>query len=352
MRYPPLVQAIVVHHRGSHLLADCLGSLLDSQGVRVEVVVVANACEEPLPEIVERDSRVHVVSAPRSLGFAAANNLGVRWARANLAPPDALYFVNNDTVTEAPALAALWSVLDSAPACGIVGPELVIQGAEHLLNSLGLKVTEVGEAWDDGIGRPVTEFPAKLAPDEVLAVTGSALLVLPKAFDEVGEWSEIYGFYYEDIDLCLKARSHGWTVLVTRDAVVRHAISATSDEISDFKRHLSWRNQFLLLTVHWPLPLLAKVLPRLVAAQLWTFVQRVRLKAYGHARLQARAWAGALAILPKALVARRRIGPGKEWARLLQPPGSVPNISLPRRRPGASAAQSPRRLAAKERSTR
>ncbi|HVS01168.1 MAG TPA: glycosyltransferase family 2 protein [Thermoanaerobaculia bacterium] len=331
--------AVVVHHRGEGLLAACLESLLASEGVRLEVVVVANACAERLPAILS-DPRVHLVESTVALSFAAANNLAVEWAQRQLPAAEALYFLNNDTRSEPPALAAQYAALAADPRCGIAGPQLVIQGAEQLVNSLGLAVTEAGEAWDEGIGRPRHEFSQLPPVREVLAVTGSALLVRPEVLAEGGGWTELYGYYYEDIDLCLKARSRGWTVCWVRDAVVGHAISATSDAIASFKRRLSWRNQLVLLAVHWPWRLLLRVLPRLVTAQLVVFLRRLR-EAREDARLQLAAWGGALALLPRALAARRRNGPGSEWTRLLRPAGTVPGIELPDRRPRASLPETP-----------
>ena len=331
----PRVQAIVVHHEGRRLLESCLESLLQIEGVRLDVVIVANACPEPLPAGV-RSPRVHVVVSPRSLGFGAANNLGLRWAAAELPAPDAFYFVNNDTFTEPRALETLCSELRSDPRCGVVGPRLRIQGSEHLLNSLGLNVSTLGEAWDEGIGRPAAECGDLVEPREALAVTGSALLVRAETLAEIGGWSELYSFYYEDVDLCLSARARGWTVMVVPRAIVDHAISATSDRISDFKRRLSWRNQLLLLAVHWPWSLLLEVSPRLVGGQCRSLLRRLRLRAYGDAWLQWQAWLGALRLLPAALLARRRRGGETGWTRLLRPAGSVPRIVLPRSRPRAA----------------
>lgn len=328
------VTAIIVHHRGAPLLQSCIESLLRSEGVALEVVVVANACGEPLPAAV-RDPRVQVVRSPRPLGFGAANNLGLRRAAAGPARTDAYFFVNNDTRADPRALEILCSELSADPRCGVVGPRLRIQGSEDLLNSLGLNVSTLAEAWDEGIGRPAAEYPDLAARREVVAVTGSALLVRAETLAALGGWSELYGFYYEDVDLCLRARARSWGVVVAPRAVVDHAISATSDRISDFKRRLSWRNQLVLLAVHWPWGLLLEVAPRLLGGQCRSFFRRLRGRAFRDAWLQVQAWAGALRLLPAALLARRRRGRESGWTRLLRPAGSVPRIVLPRVRPRA-----------------
>lgn len=330
----PRIHAVTVHHRGKDLLDHCLRSLLATEGAEIEIVVVSNACQEPLPELIEREPRLHLLRLETSVGFSAANNLGVAWAREHLGEPDHWFFVNNDAVVEPGTLCRLAAALETVPHGGIAGPRLQIWGAEDHLNSLGLNVTAAGEAWDEGIGRPLADYGPLPGRREVLAVTGSALLIRDATLREIGGWSELYGYYMEDIDLCLKAWAHGWTVLNAPDAVASHAISATSDQISDFKRFHSWRNQFVLLLVHWPLGQLLSVAPRLVASQLRVHWQRVRLRCLDDARLQRRVWAGALRLLPAALAQRRKSGDGRGWIRFLRKPGTVPEIRLPMIAPG------------------
>lgn len=333
-RRRPVIHAVTVHHRGKELLDHCLASLLASRGAAVEIVVVSNACQEPLPERIGTDPRLHLVRLETSVGFSEANNLGVAWAREHLGEPDHWFFVNNDAVVEPETLGRLAEALESAPRGGIAGPRLQIWGAEDHLNSLGLNVTRAGEAWDEGIGLALADYGPLPGRREVLAVTGSALLIRAAALREIGGWSEIYGYYMEDIDLCLKAWSRGWTVLHAPDAVASHAISATADQISDFKRFHSWRNQFLLLLIHWPLRELLRVTPRLVAGQLRVYHKRVKSRCHDDARLQRRIWTDALRLLPAALAQRRKSGGDRNWIRFLRKPGTVPEIRLPAIPPG------------------
>jgi len=325
----PRVHAVVVHHRGRDLLERCLESLLSSRGVDLRVAVVANACTEALPPVAERDPRVSVVRSDRAIGFAAASNLGAAALRARLGARDHLFFVNNDTVTEPDVLAALVHHLEGHPRCGIVGPRLMIQGPGRRLNSLGLNVTRAAEAWDEGIGCPAADYEPMAGARPVLAATGSALLVGASLFEVLGGWDEIYHFYYEDIDLCLRAREAGFDVAVVPGAVVHHALSATAGLDSDFKLFHTWRNRLLLLAIHWPVGLILRALPRLALTEAWRLGLRLARGRWREASLQVRAWVSFGGLLPRALGRRPRRGPGRDWVPLLRPAGSVPRIPLP-----------------------
>lgn len=339
-RRRPKVYAVIVHHRGRALLEACLERLLTSRCVDLQVVVVSNACEEPLPAAAEAPP-VHVVHSEASLGFSAANNLGVAWAQKHLGEPHHWLFLNNDAGLDPDTICRLAEALDITPRAGVAGPQLRIWGAEDYLNSLGLNVTMSGEAWDEGIGVAVADYGFLPGEREVLAVTGSVLLIRAQALRQIGGWNEIYGFYMEDIDLCLQAWSRGWKVLNVPSAMANHAISATAGQITDFKRLLSWRNQLVLVFRHWPLWTFIQAAPRLVGAQVKVFMQRRRLGYLDDARLQIRAWTGALRLLPRALAQRAKGGGDRSWTRFLRRAGSVPAIRLPAIPPGSRPWEQP-----------
>ncbi len=325
----PLVHAVVVHHRGEEILSRCLETLLASSGVDLVVAVVANACPEPLPPGVEADPRVRVLRSESPLGFGAANNRGAALLRQQGGRPDHLYFLNDDTASEPDALQRLVDHMRKAPSCAVAGPRLMIDRADAIVNSLGINVTVTGEAWDEGLGRPLPELVPLAASRPAIAVTGTALLVRADVFDRLEGWREIFHYYYEDVDLCLRARALGGEVEVVTGAVVHHAVSATARRDSDFKRYHILRNRLLLLVLHWPARLLLRVAPRVLALELGRLLVRAGRGRWDLLRVQTRAWATFVRMLPAARRLRARGGARPGWTSFLQPPGAIPEIRLP-----------------------
>lgn len=321
----PNVHVITVHHRGKAMLQECLRSLLASEGVEMEIVVVANNCKEELPPIIEASPRIHLWVAPRNLGFSAANNAGVAWARQHLGHADYYYFINNDTGSPAPALARLVAVCEDDPEVGATGPQLRILGAPDHLNSLGLNVTDDAWGWDEGIGIALADYGELPVQRDVVALTGSALLMRADVFAAVGGWTEIYQYYFEDIDLCLKTWKAGYRVVQVPDAIVLHQISATMSVGSEWKTFLFWRNRLFLAVIHWPLDLLRSLVKRALVDEIW---RRPRAEN----GLQRRAMWGTLRRLPGLLRCRWRFRGSDSWRRFLVPAGSVPTITLPETR--------------------
>lgn len=316
------VHAVILHHRGEEMLAACLRTLLASRDVELEVVLFANGCDEPLPPIVEEERRIHVLRSAAGVGFAEGNNRAVAWAGERLGAPDYYYFLNNDTESEPDALALLVEALERRPQAGIAGPRLMIQASPDHLNSLGLNVTADAWGWDEGIGRSLADYGPLPPEREVLAVTGAAVLVGGELLERIGGWTEIYEYYFEDIDLCLKAQAVGRTVVHVPRAVVYHRISATMTIGSERKEFYFWRNRLVLAAIHWPPGLLLALLYRALVLEIWR--QRRDDRA-----LQRRALREALSRLPRLLRERRRWRGRRAWRRHLRAPGSVPVISLP-----------------------
>jgi GT2 family glycosyltransferase len=319
---------VIVHHGSAELLDLCLGSLERAERRDTLVVVVLNGGGAEPSERYARESWVTMVHLEDGVGFGEANNIGV--LRAQETKPDwrRVLFLNNDTRVAPDALRELHREFDRHPECAVVGPLMLIDGAPGYANSYGINITRSGEAWDEGIGLAVKP-ESEAHGNEVLAVTGAALMMRRDVFEQVGRWPTHYGFYFEDLDLCLRARSFGWTVRHAPQSRIAHRISASSDRIEDFKVIRSWANRFVLLASVWPWSLLLWQMPLIAAREIAICFKRLRLRARHDAALQVRSWFLALRRIPSALWARRRLGWHSAWTSRLVRTGSVPAIRLP-----------------------
>ncbi|MCP3962454.1 MAG: glycosyltransferase [bacterium] len=327
------VHAVIVHHRGRDILRVAVSSLLASSHVELEIVVVENGCDEELPRVVHDSGRVHVVRAPAPLGFSAANNLGVAWAREHLGEPHFYYFVNNDTESTPDALARQIAAIEARPVAAMAGPTLLILGADDHYNSLGINVTEDGWGWDEAIGQRIADYGPPPPSRGVLTVTGSALLIDAPVFHVIGGWTEVYEYYFEDIDLGIKVWKAHREVIHVPEAVVRHQISATMGDGSERKDFLFWRNRLVLALVHWPFGLLLATFRRAVG-ELFDR-RRTDRPVLRRAMLQA------LGRLPSLLRCRWRWRGPAVWRQFLVLPGSVPVITLPEIETGGATEVEP-----------
>jgi GT2 family glycosyltransferase len=163
---------------------------------------------------------VTLVLHGRNAGYATACNSGAAVATAPL-----LLMLNSDVVPDRPGwLAPLAARLDADPRIVCVGPKLMFDDGS--LQHAGLYFARgPGNDWFNchyykGFPR---HYPDANRAREVPGVTGAAMLIRRRAWDEVGGFDAGYIVGdYEDSDLCLRLRQAGGTILYEPAAELFH----------------------------------------------------------------------------------------------------------------------------------
>src|SRR4051794_9252951 len=118
----PLDLSIVIvsfNARGD--LTRCIQSLIaHPPAIPHEIIVVDNASTDGSADAAAAFRSVSVVRSDTNVGFAAANNIGIRASRGRH-----LLLLNSDTIVPPGALERLLGRLQREPGVGIVGPRLV-----------------------------------------------------------------------------------------------------------------------------------------------------------------------------------------------------------------------------------
>jgi N-acetylglucosaminyl-diphospho-decaprenol L-rhamnosyltransferase len=226
----PLVSIIIAAYGAPEAMHATLGSLIAHTADPCEIIVVDSGVEDckGVQEIAEAFP-VTYIQVPNG-GFAAANNAGIRRARAPF-----LVLLNPDVVLYDDAIGRLVRLLQRDPSIGCVGPGLrrpdgSVQpyafGTEPrpwFLLSRGLKRLAAMRHGLEGIsGRLGTQ------PIAVDWVAGTCLVTREDVLKAVGLLDERYFLYWEDVDWCLRVRKHGWRVVLDPGVMVTHVGGAST----------------------------------------------------------------------------------------------------------------------------
>ena len=113
---------IIVHYKTKELLKYCLKRIYQAAPkLNYEIIVVDNHSEDGTPLMLkEHFPLVKCYSAPKNLGFAAGNNLGIRQSSGAY-----ILTLNPDIAVLPGAIEHLHEFLVSNPETGVVGPQLV-----------------------------------------------------------------------------------------------------------------------------------------------------------------------------------------------------------------------------------
>lgn len=224
---------IIVTYNSRGHIDRCLESLVQhAPSVSHEIIVVDNASSDGTAAAVrERWPAVRVIDAGANVGFARANNLGVRNASGEL-----LLFLNPDTQVTRQALDRLLAVFDRQPEAAVAGPRLVDgEGRSEL--SFGSMIAPFAELRQKllvkGSQRGVPLLRSYVEritrrPREVDWVSGACMLVRRRDAEAAGLFDERYFMYGEDVDFCAAVRARGRKIVFTPDAEVVHARGASA----------------------------------------------------------------------------------------------------------------------------
>ncbi|MBB6675595.1 glycosyltransferase family 2 protein [Cohnella nanjingensis] len=219
------------------LLQACVASIRKhTTDVDYEVIVVDDGSTDGTADWCRRE-KLALVSLPRNEGFPIACNKGMR-----LASGDTIVLLNNDTIVSSRWLSNLMTALYSEPSIGIVGPVCNYVSGKQQVHYPYVDLDEFQRI----AARVNVSTPKKWR--RVERVVGLCLVFRRELMEAIGLLDERFSpGHYEDDDYCLRARLHGFGLLICPDALIHHEGSATFRKDPIAQRQLVERNYQLFL---------------------------------------------------------------------------------------------------------
>src|SRR3989338_8349468 len=122
------VSIIIVSWNTRDLLYTCLTSVYAyTRGVSFEIFVIDNASSDGTPSMIgEHFPQVQLIANASNLGFASANNQGIRAAKGIY-----ILLLNPDTEFLQDSISVLFKFMETHKRCGIGGPHLLNPDGSH-----------------------------------------------------------------------------------------------------------------------------------------------------------------------------------------------------------------------------
>jgi hypothetical protein len=246
---------VIVSYNARGDLDRCLASLASAPpSATHEIIVVDNASTDG-SAAVARARGARVLEAAANLGFAKANNLGIRSSSGVN-----VLLLNSDTVVGAGAIDRLLRVLDDRPDVAVVGPRLVDSDGRAEL-SFGRMIGPLVE-WRQkrlvsGNDRRDPHISARVEAmtrrEQVVDwVSGACLLVRRAAADRAGLLDERFFLYTEDVDFCASIRRNGGRVLFFPAVEIVHLRGRSGATAPGFTQQAYVRSRLAFYDKHHP----------------------------------------------------------------------------------------------------
>lgn len=233
---------IILNWNGKADTLTCLEALAPQTP---NIVVVDNGSSDNSVAVIKKVfPDVKLIVTSKNLGYAGGNNVGIEYALGQGA--DLVLLLNNDTI---PAPNFIASLQKAAHPTKILGAYPLRFNEPELLDHLG-------GIWDEKtatftlVGQ---NEPKGFKTDKPLDyVCGCSILIPRQVFEAVGLLEPKFFLFWEEADLCWRARQAGFDIEVCYDAHLLHKVSASFTGGKPHKIYFSWRGRLLFIERNCP----------------------------------------------------------------------------------------------------
>jgi len=233
------LSVIIVNWNTKKLLEDCLTSIYKfTRGVKFEVIVVDNASEEGSPQMIEKKfPHAKLIQNKNNLGFAKANNQGIRQAKGGN-----ILLLNSDTYLIENSFKKLLEKSKANNKKAVLAP-LLLNEDRTIQQSVGffpnLPQIFFWMSFIDDL--PFGQYlkPYHMDHDtfykkdqEVDWATGAAIFVPKEAISKAGALDEKIFMYGEDVEWCFRIKKAGFKIIFSPAAKIVHIGRGSSNKIS------------------------------------------------------------------------------------------------------------------------
>jgi GT2 family glycosyltransferase len=229
-----MISVIIIQYNNSRLTHTAIESFRKYHSCNYEIILVDNGSTEPnAVEFAKNIPNLKLICLDTNLGFGRANNLAVHKSLG-----DVLLFLNNDTITTSDFISKIETEFYNDSSIGIIGPKLCnsdgsLQLSHGKLPSIFIECADkVIYSLVDKKNKLVTNYlkPQYEKKTSTEWVTGAALFIKKKLFQELNGFDESFFMYFEDKDLCKRVIDSGGRVVFFPESSLIHLRGASLNE--------------------------------------------------------------------------------------------------------------------------
>ena len=175
-----------------------------------EIIIVDNGSQDDTVALLSKIKNVKIIENQANLGFAKANNIGLRSATSEY-----IVFMNSDIELLDSKISDMVEYLKNNPNIGIIGPKFLNPDLTPQASAFPPQtaLNAFKEFWLNQKDAFSKYTPTNSQPVKVAYISGGCLATKKDFFKSIGSWNEKYFFYFEDMDLCRKVNQVGKDVV-------------------------------------------------------------------------------------------------------------------------------------------
>lgn len=245
------VSIAIVSWKVKNELNKCLQSIFNNTSdIEFEVFVVDNKSDDGTVEMVsELFPQVYLIKNEINLGFAKACNQAIRKSKG-----DYVLLLNPDSVVKKNTIKDTLEFMSHNQKCGIAGCKIINEDgsiqpsvrrfpdlASHIIillklhNLLGIKAVN-NYYFNDFDYNKVSNV------DQIM---GAFFMIRKKMLEQIGLLDENFYIWYEEVDLCYRAKQKDWKILYYPNVSIIHQKGLSFSQVNPLKKQCIFNRSML-----------------------------------------------------------------------------------------------------------
>lgn len=239
---------IILNYNGADLLKHYLPSVVSSVKGDAEVIVADNgSTDDSLRVMKESFPDVRTLAFKKNYGFAEGYNKAI-----NEIESEYVVLLNSDVETPAGWLEPLIEYMDGHPKCAALQPKVISDKRRthfEYAGAAGGFIDRYGYPFCRGrvLDNVEEDHGQYDTPIEIFWATGACLVIDRELYQYVGGLDSRFFAHQEEIDLCWRLKSLGYSIQCIPSSTVYHLGGGSLGYESPRKTYLNFRNNQILL---------------------------------------------------------------------------------------------------------
>lgn len=248
----PDLSIIIVNWKVKNLLEQCLDSIFRYKGeYNLEVFVIDNNSDDGSAAMVQNSyPQVNLLALDKNIGFGSANNIAIDKTTA-----DYIFLLNPDSQISRHFLKDVLSYMNAHPEIGMLAPKIYNQDGtlqESIrrtpdFKSQALVLLKLINVLPNNkiLSRYLYRDFDYNKEQSVEQIKGAAMLIRKNVFDQIGKFDERFFLWFEEVDLCKRAKDAGILIKYFPKAYVIHQGGKSFSRESTLRKQLYFNKSLI-----------------------------------------------------------------------------------------------------------
>ena len=234
MNNNPKISILILNWNGMDIISNCLKSVDNICYDNYSITVIDNGSTDGSIDYIKKEFKnIAIFENNLNYGFSKGYNNYFNYNKDD--DVDYYLILNNDTIVDSNLLIQLVDATDNYGTDNIYSP--IIRNSDNTIWYAGGRlIKSLGITWHIGLG--TTESCGLNKTKKTTYVSGCCMLIKREIINNLEGFNSLFNMYYEDVDLCLRAKKINIDCYVVENTYINHIVSHSLFNKGIFRKYI------------------------------------------------------------------------------------------------------------------